>query len=268
MAVHGTEMQELAHWWLAPLSGAALHTIEPWAYWHARVMVAAWALLLPAGALLARFGKVHSRSGWPQRLDDKRWWHGHRALQYSGMALTLLGLALAWNMGSRPGAVAQWHHLLGWVVVAMGGLQVLGGWLRGSKGGPTDRQMRGDHYDMTLRRRAFERQHKTTGWLSLLFAIAVIALGLTVSDAPRWMALVLLLWFALVFAAFASLQRTGRCSDTYQAIWGPDPVHPGNALRPSGWGVRRLVDGSSTGLASAIAQTGSKTLQAPHDHRP
>ena len=35
------------------------------------------------------------------------------------------------------------------------------------------------------------------------------------------------------------LQRQGRCIDTYQAIWGPDPRHPGNRLKPVGWGVRR-----------------------------
>jgi hypothetical protein len=40
-------------------------------------------------------------------------------------------------------------------------------------------------------------------------------------------------------AAFARWQRAGRCIDTYQAIWGPDPAHPGNRRPPVGWGVRR-----------------------------
>jgi hypothetical protein len=53
------------------------------------------------------------------------------------------------------------------------------------------------------------------------------------------MPLVLALWWALLGAAFARWQRAGRCIDTYQAIWGPDPAHPGNRRPPVGWGVRR-----------------------------
>ena len=73
----------------------------------------------------------------------------------------------------------------------------------------------------------------------MLLAVGVIALGLVLSDAPRWMALALALWWLLLAWAFVGLQRAGRCIDTYQAIWGPGPQHPGNHLRPTGWGVRR-----------------------------
>ena len=70
-------------------------------------------------------------------------------------------------------------------------------------------------------------------------AIVLILMGLSVVDAPRWMPVILILWWlALGFAAWF-WQKQGRCTDTYQAIWGPDPQHPGNALPPIGWGVRR-----------------------------
>jgi hypothetical protein len=36
-----------------------------------------------------------------------------------------------------------------------------------------------------------------------------------------------------------SLQRAGRCIDTYQAIWGLDPDLPGNRRRPIGFGIVR-----------------------------
>jgi hypothetical protein len=54
----------LAGWlaWLqVPLSGSAEHRIADWASWHARLMVLGWAVLLPLGALIARYFKVMPR---------------------------------------------------------------------------------------------------------------------------------------------------------------------------------------------------------------
>ncbi len=226
-------------WWLAPLSGATVHHLPDWAVWHARTMVAAWAVLLPLGVLAARFFKVTLEQDWPRQVDNRAWWHAHRGLQYLGMALVATGLFLAWNQGGQATTAAVWHHWLGWVVVVAGAAQLLSAWLRGSKGGPTEPHLRGDHYDMTHHRRAFERWHKGLGWAALLLAVAVIVLGLVAADAPRWMAGGLTLWWSLLAALAWRWQRQGRCIDTYQAIWGPDPAHPGNRLRPTGWGVRR-----------------------------
>ncbi len=225
-----------------PLSGAAVHGIEPWASWHARCMVLAWGVLLPLGALVARFFKVMPGQDWPRVLDHKAWWHAHRGLQYAGVLLMALGLWLVWGRAGSAGALARWHAGVGWAVCGLGALQVLGAWARGSKGGPTDTHLRGDHYDMTPWRLLFERLHKSLGWLAVVLALGVIALGLVLSDAPRWMALTLVLWWLLLAGAFLRLQRAGRCIDTYQAIWGPGLQHPGNQLRPTGWGIRRPLD--------------------------
>jgi preprotein translocase subunit SecG len=224
---------------MTPLSGAADHAIAPWAYWHARSMVLAWGVLLPLGALLARFFKVRPGQNWPALTDDKLWWHGHQALQWSGVVLMTVGVWLAWGYGAGASAVARWHGWLGWGLCAAGWLQVVGALMRGSKGGPTDAQLRGDHYDMTTRRKFFEVLHKSLGWLALLFAVLVLLLGLVAADAPRWMLLVLGLWWLALGAAFAWLQARGQCIDTYQAIWGPLSAHPGNRIEPIGWGVRR-----------------------------
>ncbi|KNZ32382.1 MAG: cytochrome B561 [Methylibium sp. NZG] len=241
----------MTEWWLASLSGAISHEIAPWAYWHARCMVLAWAVLLPLGALLARFYKVRPRQDWPRELDDKHWWHGHRSLQWGGVGVMLVGLWLAWSQGGAGGAVAEGtmvdsrgtaavvHAWAGWAVCVAACLQIAGAMARGSKGGPTDARLRGDHYDMTRWRRGFERIHKSLGWLSVVAAVGVTGLGLVVADAPRWMAAALVLWWALLVAAFVVLQTRGRCIDTYQAIWGPDRNHPGNRVAPTGWGVRR-----------------------------
>lgn len=227
------------HWLSLPLSGAAEHHLAPWAAWHARCMVLAWSVLLPLGVLAARYFKVLPGQNWPQQLDHPGWWAAHRVTQYSGIAIMTLGLALAYNMGSRSNLFAQAHVWAGWALCIAGWAQVCGGWLRGSKGGPTEAGLRGDHYDMTPRRLAFETIHKTLGWLCLLAAILVTALGLVVADAPRWMALALTLWWAALALTATVLQKRGRCVDTYQAIWGPGAEHPGNGMAPIGWGIRR-----------------------------
>jgi hypothetical protein len=226
-------------WLASPLSGATEHAIAPWATWHARCMVLAWGVLLPLGALVARFFKVWPGQRWPDRLDHKMWWHAHRTLQWLGVALMALGLVLVWGHSTAGSAVALAHVWAGWAVCGLAALQIAGGLARGSKGGPTERALRGDHYDMTPWRIAFERVHKAVGWVAVLAAWAVVVLGLVAADAPRWMLVVLAAWWLSMCAAFVRWQRQGRCIDTYQAIWGPDPRHPGNRLPPIGWGVRR-----------------------------
>jgi hypothetical protein len=225
-------------WWLAPLSGATGHAIAVPVAWHARLMVLAWGVLIPVGVLWARFWKVAPGQDWPRELDDKRWWHAHRTLQIGGFLLGLAALALVFRVGATtPGAEA--HHLVGWIVVAAGAWQVAHGFARGSKGGPTAPTLAGDHYDMTPRRVLFERVHKSLGWVVVVAAVAAIASGLLVADAPRWMAAAIAAWWLLLAARFVRWQRAGRALDTYQAIWGPDPALPGNARAPIGWGVTR-----------------------------
>ncbi len=230
-------------WLLTPLSGAPEHVIASWAYWHARWMVLAWGLLLPAGALVARFFKITPSQQWPREVDNRMWWHLHRALQYGGIGLMTLGALSAWDHGSRGTALARWHAIAGWVLCGAGWAQILGALTRGSKGGPTEPEVRGDHYDMTPWRRSFERLHKGVGWAAVAASVGVIVSGLVVADSPRWMIIVLVGWWLVFTAAFALLQARGRCVDTYQAIWGPDPRHPGNAMRPIGWGVQRPFEG-------------------------
>jgi hypothetical protein len=226
-------------WLSMTLSGSTDHSIAPWALWHARCMVLAWGVLMPLGALVARFYKVTPSQAWPRELDNRLWWNLHRGLQWSGVVLMTAGVVLAFNRGTSSNALAMWHAWAGWVLCLLGWTQVASALLRGSKGGPTEPQMRGDHYDMTPWRRGFERVHKVLGWVAVAASAAIIVLGLVIVDAPRWMPLALCLWWLAFVVAFVRLQARGRCIDTYQAIWGPDPAHPGNRVPPTGWGVRR-----------------------------
>jgi hypothetical protein len=230
----------MLEWLLASMDASRAHQLDAAVAWHGRLMVLAWAVLLPLGIIVARFFKVTSRQQWPAELDNKAWWYAHQALQYAAGVALVMALALVWQprQTASPG-----HAWLGWSVSAACGLQFLSAWLRGSKGGPTDPKLdgslAGDHYDMTPRRRLFERLHKSLGYAVLALSIATIASGLWLVNAPRWMLVAIGFWWLGLAALWALLQSRGRTIDTYQAIWGPDLRHPGNALPPTGWGVRR-----------------------------
>ncbi len=227
----------------------SIHEIPPWAAWHGRLMVAAWIVILPLGVLLARFFKVTPRQRWPETLDNKRWWHLHLALQYSGVAIMTVAAVLAACNANLARSAFPLHGLLGWLVVALGWLQVVGGLLRGSKGGPQpgtegarNIPMRGDHYDMTRRRVIFEHVHKAGGYLAIALAPIVVALGLHAAAAPHWMGWLIATACIGGLSIFSWLQWSGRCIDTYQAIWGASRDHPGNRRPPIGWAIRRFED--------------------------
>lgn len=229
-------------WLLAPIDPQRAHEVGFALSWHARLMVLAWGVLFPAGILAARFFKVMPRQDWPKQVDNLAWWHSHRTMQYCGGAVVLAALLFIWQ-APRFDHQAGYHALIGWAVVVCTAAQFLGGWLRGTKGGPTERapdgSLRGDHYDMTPRRLVFEYAHKTLGYVAFLLACAAVYSGLWQANAPRWFWTVLTAWWVFLVVVFVLLQRRGMAFDTYQAIWGPDEKHPGNKRRPVGIGVRR-----------------------------
>lgn len=238
-------MRFMLDWLLAPMDPTRLHTVGVEISWHARLMVLAWSVFVPTGILAARFFKIFPGQNWPQVLDDRRWWHTHRLSQYCGLVAVLAGLTFILSFQKKADAdTFDLHHLLGWTTVALCFLQILSGWLRGSKGGPSsparDGSLRGDHYDMTLRRRVFERYHKSMGYAALSISILTIATGLWQTNAPRWMSATLFVWYCILAGAFLVLQRRGMAHDTYQAIWGPDEVHPGNTHDPIGLGIKKI----------------------------
>lgn len=197
--------------------------------WHGAMMLLAWLVLLPAGALVARFYKVLPRQDYPAVTDSRVWWRAHLLLQYGATALACIGLWTAWDALGGTWDWSNAHALLGMGVMALCATQVASGWLRGTKGGPTGTHAdpadpatwRGDHYDMTRRRLLFEGWHKPTGYVSLLLAVPVVCLGAELIDAPWWVQALPVL-SAMVFSiAFIRLTRLGRHVDTWSAIWGP-----------------------------------------------
>ena len=162
----------VVEWLLTPISGPPSHAIESWASWHGRLMVLSWSVLLPLGMLAARYFKVTPGQDWPRALDNKLWWRAHLWVQSAGVAAMTLGLLLALENASGAAGAAAIHRVCGWTAVSIGWIQVAVALLRGTKGGPTEPTLRGDHYDMTPRRIAFERVHKSLGWIAVPFAVA------------------------------------------------------------------------------------------------
>ncbi len=229
-------------WLLSPIDAERVHDIGVTLSWHARLMVLSWGVMTPVAILVARFYKITPAQDWPRELDNRFWWLVHFWGQVASFSMACVALILilisAQNMGE-----AMRHQFLGYTVMGLGGIQLLSGFLRGSKGGPTARQteggLRGDHFDMTPRRLAFEFIHKLCGYTALGLIVATIFSGLWAANAPNWMWIVIAAWWSVLIAFAVYLQRQGRAYDTYQAIWGADPELPGNQIPKQGRGVTR-----------------------------
>ncbi|MBM7066121.1 cytochrome b561 domain-containing protein [Actibacterium sp. 188UL27-1] len=235
-------------WLMSSIDPSRAHEVGFHVSWHGRAMVLAWGVLVPIGVIAARYFKILPRQAWPAEVDNRVWWNTHRACQYTATVLTLGAIALVRAGDQEVGD--SLHYLFGYAVLTFVAMQVIGGLLRGTKGGPTDGSLAGDHYDMTPRRIAFEYVHKVAGYTAILLAVTAICSGMWLANAPKWMWIGLALWWAFLAACVVLLQRRGMCVDTYQALWGPDPAHPGNQRpHPIGFQVRRLPGPDDPGSA-------------------
>lgn len=234
----------MGEWLSAPIDPSRAHELSAALAWHGRSMVLAWGILAPLAVIVARFFKIMPGQNWPRELDNPSWWRSHWIGHTGVLLLTAVGFWLVMPVNSDGLGL---HGLLGTALLFGLCAQVLLGICRGSKGGPTarshDGSPRGDHYDMTRWRRLFEAAHKALGYALLALAGATILLGLWRANAPHWMWLALMIWWLALIGLFVRLQQQGRAVDTYQAIWGDDPAHPGNQRPAPGWGVRRPGDG-------------------------
>ncbi len=243
-------------WIASPVDPSRIHAVGFAVSWHGRSMVLAWSVLAPLAVIGARFLKILPWQDWPRELDNQLWWRGHWMGQAIVLLLTVFAIGLV--LGATGGRGPTWHGAFGLGLLALLLLQVGLGVFRGSKGGPTaparDGSTRGDHYDMTRWRRVFEATHKALGYALLGLAAVTILLGLWQANAPRWMWALIVAWWAALALLAVVLQRRGWAADTYEAIWGPDPAHPGNRMPPRGWGMRRR--GISPPRSSATARGG------------
>ena len=228
-------------WLLSPIDASRAHEVGFAISWHARSMVLGWGVLAPMAVLVARFFKVMPGQDWPRQLDNQAWWRSHWMGQTLVLGLTFLGLALVMPPSWSEMSLHRW---MGYTVLIGIFAQIALGLARGTKGGPTapaaDGTLYGDHYNMTVRRRAFELSHKTLGYGVLLLAAATIVVGLWDANGPHWMWVMLFTWWVMFALVFGILQKRGMAVDTYQAIWGTDPAHPGNMQPRTEYETRQL----------------------------
>jgi hypothetical protein len=147
-----------------------------------------------------------------------------------------VGLAVA--MTASKGFSGSLHSIFGITTIALGCLQVISGWLRGTHGGrnyytavPDDPSTwRGDHYDMTPRRRKFEAYHKAAGYFAGFFAVGAVATGLMQYPMPGLL-VVILISALVIFVLCVVLEYKGLRYDGYRAAHGYNPEHPYNQAR-------------------------------------
>lgn len=229
-------------WLLQPIDTERIHDVSFVVAWHGRAMVLAWSVFFPIGVLLARFLKITANQDWPRELDNKFWWKGHLVFQIGGGMLMLTGLALI-LFKAEPSPDIDTHFYLGWFLVICCCAHMISGKFRGSKGGPTepapDGTLRGDHFDMTMRRKCFEYYHKYFGYVLLWSSVVGVITGMWIANGPVWMWIGMGCWWSIILVCFYILQSRGMAIDTYQAIWGPNPKNPGAELKSIGWRVRK-----------------------------
>jgi hypothetical protein len=208
---------------------------------HALLMVGIWFFLVPLCIISIRFFKpVPTFRGITIKIGptDINWWwfHVHKYGLYLAVGLSLGGLTFA--IVVSQGFSGSMHSIFGALTIFLGCLQVVSSWFRGTHGGKyynlakadDPATWRGDHYDMTPRRRRFEAYHKTAGYLTGFFAVGAAASGLMQFNLPV-MAGVVLAAAGAVFVLWMVLEYQGRRNDSYRAVFGFDPDHPFNAQR-------------------------------------
>ncbi len=208
---------------------------------HALLMIGIWFVLVPIGLFAIRFFKpkpiTYGIEKGTGRLDPKLiWWTIHYSFLYAAVGLAFAGTM--WAMVVSGGFSGTVHSIFGLGTVLFGGLQIVSAWFRGTHGGkhapesdPNDPSTwRGDHFDMTPRRRLFEAYHKTFGYFAIVLAMGAVATGLQQYWTPL-IAIVLGVILVVSSALFVYLEGNGYRQDTYRSVYGNHPDNPYNKLR-------------------------------------
>ena len=144
---------------------------------HAALMLLSWGLLLPTGAVLARFLKGGFAP--PQGSARATWYRLHRACQLTGVVGMLGGfVAIAVHKGPAQFVgfgVSLAHMYTGIVVIALGLQQPIFALLRPHKPDAGE--------EPSALRAVWEVAHKYLGWLALLGGVTNCALGAAVAAA-------------------------------------------------------------------------------------
>ena len=120
---------------------------------HGLMLVLAWGLLIPSGALVS--------ASWRHRLANGAWLKAHRAMQSLGLLLTLLGVALGFLMIPNGFHFTDPHHVGGLALAILSVMHPLNSVFRGKPAAATGGVR-------TLRRLFWELLHKGGGYLLIV----------------------------------------------------------------------------------------------------
>lgn len=138
---------------------------------HGVLMIIGWGLLLPSGAIIAKFGRHRGDS----------WFMAHRICQILGLIIALIGFVIALNnsqaLGDTNSKTLNYPHaIMGVTVMAMGLAQPLNAFVR-----PHDKP-KGEK--KTTTRIVWEVVHKGFGWSAIFLAVVTISFGTTIVAEP------------------------------------------------------------------------------------
>ncbi|RUV63624.1 MAG: hypothetical protein EOS23_03575 [Mesorhizobium sp.] len=207
---------------------------------HAWLMFAIWIVFIPAVVALTRFGKPPPSvsgipKGSPMFSRKLLWFTVHRVGLFVLIAASLVGGLIA--VAAAGGVGNTLHGVFGIGTLILGVLQIVSARWRGSHGGRDPVQgtsdpvfTRGDHYDMSPRRRWFEAYHKTVGYFAMVSAIGAVATGLSqywITSIAITLGLVVVFWVVIAVV----LEAIGFRHDTYLSNFGTGAHHPFNKAR-------------------------------------
>lgn len=160
---------------------------------HGAFMGVAWLGLLPAGAYAARFTRARSPVSGP----DAFWFKWHKRLQYSGVAFALIGFIIAIFMQEHTGLhFTSLHSRIGLAVMVAAALQPANAWCRPAPS--------------AQRRWMWSLLHMGLGYVTLLFALLTVFLGLHMVVSLTASTVVAALFAAAVVAWAIRAFRTPR----------------------------------------------------------
>ncbi|KAJ4790479.1 Cytochrome b561 and DOMON domain-containing protein [Rhynchospora pubera] len=129
---------------------------------HSLLVILGWGLLIPIGAMVARYFKSH---------DHPHWFYGHVSIQMVGFALGLAGIVIGFDLDSSGVDRYDTHKALGIVVLVLGCLQAMALLAR-----PVSTNKLRKYWNVL---------HHNIGRLAIGFGIANIFLGLSIVDEKK-----------------------------------------------------------------------------------
>lgn len=134
---------------------------------HGSLMIIAWGLLLPSGAIIAALGKHRS---------DAMWFKVHRVVQPIGLIVALIAWIIALRnftalQASGGGTLHYPHAILGMITMVIGLIQPLNAIFR------PHAPKKGE--EKTTLRLLWEICHKGLGWVGIFLSIVTISIGTT-----------------------------------------------------------------------------------------